>query len=289
LYFSISSPFSTQNSKSAITTPCHFPPSIIPHGAGLASLLPHKNPRHRTNPSSSPQGHLLWNAGRTLATHLEIHASSLIATHTVLELGAGAGLPSLICALNRAARVVVTDYPDTELIENLRHNIDSVLATGTSSEQGQQRARDVIVAEGYLWGADAAPLLSHLPSPKEGFDVLILADVLFNHSEHGKLISTVQRTLRKTRSARALVWFTPYRPWLLEKDLHFFKLAREAGFEVEKELEHVMDAVMFENDRGVGLSFLALLFPWRDSDWIYNSGSFCSGFLRLFLLTSKTG
>jgi nicotinamide N-methyltransferase len=43
---------------------------------------------------------------------------------TVLELGAGAGLPSLVCALNGAARVVITDYPDADLIENLRYNID---------------------------------------------------------------------------------------------------------------------------------------------------------------------
>lgn len=41
----------------------------------------------------------------------------------MLELGAGGGLPSLVCALNGAAQVVVTDYPDVDLIENLRYNI----------------------------------------------------------------------------------------------------------------------------------------------------------------------
>lgn len=41
----------------------------------------------------------------------------------MLELGAGAGLPSLICALNGADQVVVTDYPDSDLIDNLRYNI----------------------------------------------------------------------------------------------------------------------------------------------------------------------
>ena len=43
---------------------------------------------------------------------------------TVLELGAGAGLPSLVCALNGASQTVVTDYPDPELVENLQYNID---------------------------------------------------------------------------------------------------------------------------------------------------------------------
>lgn len=42
----------------------------------------------------------------------------------MLELGAGAGLPSLVCALNGASKVVVTDYPDAELIDNLRYNIE---------------------------------------------------------------------------------------------------------------------------------------------------------------------
>lgn len=42
----------------------------------------------------------------------------------MLELGAGAGLPSLVCAINGASQVVVTDYPDAELIENLRYNVD---------------------------------------------------------------------------------------------------------------------------------------------------------------------
>lgn len=42
----------------------------------------------------------------------------------MLELGAGAGLPSIVCALSGAKEVVVTDYPDADLVENLRYNID---------------------------------------------------------------------------------------------------------------------------------------------------------------------
>jgi nicotinamide N-methyltransferase len=84
-----------------------------------------------------------------------------------------------------------------------------------------------------------------------GFDVLILADLLFNHSEHAKLIKTVQLTLKKSPASRAYVFFTPYRPWLLDKDLAFFGLARDAGFTVTKLFEKLMDKVMFEEDAGV--------------------------------------
>jgi EEF1A N-terminal glycine/lysine methyltransferase len=96
-------------------------------------------------------------------------------------------------------------------------------------------------------------LLDYLPEASRalGFDTLILADLLFNHSEHGKLVNTVQQTLKKSASACALVFFTPYRPWLLEKDLAFFKVAEDAGFQVEKIFEKVMDKVLFEDDPGV--------------------------------------
>ena len=150
----------------------------------------------------------------------------------------------MICALHGAQQVVVTDYPDAALIENLRYNIDHCSA---GSKQ------QIAVAEGYLWGANTTSLTGHLPFQQQqpGFDLLILADLLFNHSEHSKLLSTVQSTLKKTRQSQALVFFTPYRPWLLEKDLAFFDLARQGGFDVEKIFEKVMEKVMFEEDPGV--------------------------------------
>jgi nicotinamide N-methyltransferase len=43
---------------------------------------------------------------------------------SILELGAGAGLPSLVAAINGARNVVVTDYPDADLVENLRYNVE---------------------------------------------------------------------------------------------------------------------------------------------------------------------
>ena len=159
----------------------------------------------------------------------------------MLELGAGAGLPSLVCAIHGAHKVVVTDYPDPDLIENLRHNIDHCDLIPSKPS---------IVAEGFLWGNPVEPLKVHLDASIDGFDLLILADILFNHSEHEKLVATVQQTLRRDDGACALVFFTPYRPWLLEKDLHFFDLARAAGLKVEKILEKTMDKVMFETDPG---------------------------------------
>lgn len=123
----------------------------------------------------------------------------------------------------------------------MRYNITHCASLPTPSN---------IVAEGYLWGAPVGDVIKHIPNGDEAFDVLILADLLFNHSEHAKLIKTVQLTLKKGPESRAYVFFTPYRPWLLEKDLAFFDLARKAGFAVEKTFEKVMEKVMFEEDPG---------------------------------------
>jgi nicotinamide N-methyltransferase len=92
---------------------------------------------------------------------------------------------------------------------------------------------------------------------------VILADLLFNHSEHAKLIQSVQQTLQKDANACALVFFTPYRPWLLEKDLAFFDLARENNFQVKQIFEKVMDKVLFEKDPGVCLGYFSLV---QDTD-----------------------
>jgi EEF1A N-terminal glycine/lysine methyltransferase len=194
-----------------------------------------------TDADASMQGHLLWNAGQVIAGYLEDNSAKLVENKSVLELGAGAGLPSLVAATLGARLVVVSDYPDQPLIANLQYNIDNCSLLHDKSN---------IVAEGYLWGSSTQNLTKHLHSAKEGFDLLILADILFNHSEHWKLLLTVRECLKKSAESVALVFFTPYRPWLLDKDLAFFDLAREADLLVDKICEQVMDKVMFENDRG---------------------------------------
>jgi nicotinamide N-methyltransferase len=216
-------------------------------------------------------GHHLWNAGRLISTYLEQNPS-LVKGKTILELGAGAGLPSIVCGVLGAGKVVVSDYPDPDLVANLWTNIKSCLPSSTArpepsllEDRGPRGGEGgLVVAEGYCWGADPEPLLSHLtpsiattaessshtPGSRPKFEVLILADLLFNHSEHAKLVATIKSTLARQPDAKALVFFTPYRPWLYDKDMAFFDLVKEEGFLVEKLLEEKMEKVMFEEDPG---------------------------------------
>ncbi|KAK4158370.1 protein N-methyltransferase [Chaetomidium leptoderma] len=190
------------------------------------------------------EAHHLWNGSRVVASHFEAHPA-LVHNRTVLELGAGAGLPSIVAATLGARRVVVTDYPDPDLVETMWRNV-------RGCELISEREK-VIVVDGLVWGADPAGVLGHLTGgagDEGGFDVLVLADLLFRHTEHGSMLRTIRQTLKKSRESKAFVVFTSYRPWLQHKDLAFFDLAREQGFVVDKVLERKMDRPLFEKDPG---------------------------------------
>lgn len=213
---------------------------------------------------SPTEAHHLWNGSRVISEWFEERPHE-VSRRTVLELGAGAGLPSIVAAALGARRVVMTDYPDPDIVETMERNVreNEGLGSAGESQEGAEKAvdgstswRDALVARGFVWGADPRPLLAELPDgagdgkDEKRFDVLILADLLFRHSEHGHLLDTIRDTLRRSRDSKALVFFTSYRPWLQHKDLAFFDLARERGFEVEKVLERMMERPMFVDDPG---------------------------------------
>ncbi|CAG8595526.1 17099_t:CDS:2, partial [Cetraspora pellucida] len=194
--------------------------------------------------------HQLWNASKCVAWYLDEH-KELVSNKNVLELGAGGALPSLISFLNGAKKVVITDYPDEKLIENIKYNMKLNL----SSKGGCDIVNLKVL--GYIWGNNTGPLLDAIASQQNSqsmtkrsyYDLIILSDLIFNHSQHSALLKTCEECL-DIENGQVLVFFTHHRPSLAHKDMEFFEKAKANGlFRVEKIFETVMKP-MFEKDTG---------------------------------------
>ncbi|WWC90644.1 uncharacterized protein L201_005580 [Kwoniella dendrophila CBS 6074] len=175
--------------------------------------------------------HPLWNTARIFTTFL-LKNPGLVKDRSVLELGAGAALPSIACAIAGAKQVVITDYPDTDLVENMRFNVD------TNVPGNLRSSVDVV---GHLWGHDVKHLMAR--TEDKGYDTLILSDL------HDALIKTVNATT--SPDGCVLVFFTSHRPHLVKEDNAFFpRLAESDGGWVYEKVVEEWAGAMFEEDPG---------------------------------------
>ncbi|RDB18927.1 Protein N-methyltransferase NNT1 [Hypsizygus marmoreus] len=194
-------------------------------------------------------GNYLWNAARAFASYLDEN-SELCLGRNVLELGAGGALPSIVAAKNGARQVVVTDYPDDELVRNMLYNIEENIPSSD---------RHRISVKGYIWGRPVQPLLDELGSTEglnSGFDLVILSDLVFNHSQHDALLTTCEQSLSSSpqpkgssQTPSVLVFYTHHRPHLAHRDMEFFSKARDRGWHCEEILTRTFPP-MFPEDSG---------------------------------------
>ena len=125
---------------------------------------------------------------------------------TVLELGAGTGLPSLLCALSGATSVVVTDHPDSPSLTT--GAIASTMASNLSSETEASKAR--IAIRGHAWGSKIMYSNTSYGTPLPGsaderFDRLIICDCLWLASQHENLASSTAHYLSSSAESCAIV------------------------------------------------------------------------------------
>jgi len=86
----------------------------------------------------------VWNAGVCLAHYIDSH-KDLVEDKYVLELGAGAGLPSFSCILNGVKHVVITDYPEENLISNIQSNVNGILSSMENLSKDSKNKATVLV------------------------------------------------------------------------------------------------------------------------------------------------
>lgn len=157
-------------------------------------------------------GDVVWAAGEEFARRILARQAPFEALGPgvrVLELGAGCGLPSLAAA-HTGADVVATDAP-------VAGGIFALAATARSMApqlSGRLRVRRLD------WGADA----------KEGpFDVVLLADVIYAPTAHGKLLATLRGVFEANPRAVAVVAFCLHGNAPDDRVLAFFDRARADG------------------------------------------------------------
>ena len=116
--------------------------------------------------------------------------------------------------------------------------------------------------KGYVWGTSTTELRKAI-EPKTTYDVIILSDLVFNHSQHHAMLKTCHELLTP-KTGRVYVFYTHHRPHLAHKDVEFFTIAQRPydpnadpndrevlgyGFETDHFLQEKMN-VMFEEDPG---------------------------------------
>ncbi|KAF5378190.1 hypothetical protein D9615_007502 [Tricholomella constricta] len=206
-------------------------------------------------------GNYLWNAARAFASYLDEHLD-IYQDKCVLELGAGGALPSIVAVKNGARKVVITDYPDDDLVKNIELNVETNISILN---------RERVSIQGYIWGRPIDPLLNALPKthPEPSFDLIILSDLIFNHSQHDALLTTCEAALAPapsesqgtSSSPSVLVFYSHHRPHLAHRDMEFFQQARERGWFCEEILTRKF-APMFPNDSGEE-SIRSTVHGWR--------------------------
>ncbi|PVF99375.1 hypothetical protein CPB86DRAFT_731353 [Serendipita vermifera] len=123
---------------------------------------------------------------------------------TWLELGAGTGLVSLVAATNKnpPSLVILTDYPDPLILDNLKLNV----------ETNRKRFMDTcsVKVDGYEWGNPADHL--KVGPTENGFDLIIMSDLLYFDKSHPTLLQSLTLLLARTEEARVYVAAGKYTP-----------------------------------------------------------------------------
>ena len=159
-------------------------------------------------------GFAVWEAARRIADSLQVQSID-VRERTVLELGAGLALPSLVAVkCGGASLAVATDYPDEELLANVSHNASLNFQQGSA-----QAARFKVCA--HQWGEDVTPLLKLNAGAR--FDVVILTDLIYKSSLHDELLRSVSLTLRPDGGVCICAYDVAHQPEQVEKD--FFAAA----------------------------------------------------------------
>ncbi|KAE8677388.1 Membrane trafficking VPS53 family protein isoform 1 [Hibiscus syriacus] len=129
-----------------------------------------------------------------MPTHLDFQGK------TVIEIGAGAGLPCLTAALLGATRVLLTDVQ--QLLPGLLNNVED------NGLMGKVGVKELV------WGSDES--MSGITNLKT-FDMVLMSDVLFDSEEMIGLGKTLKRVCGEGTQVWGATEMRPYRGECLDE------------------------------------------------------------------------
>ncbi|RDW83212.1 hypothetical protein BP5796_04703 [Coleophoma crateriformis] len=204
------------------------------------------------DPSSESRGlfsHFLWNSSLQLAEFIEEDPAWDVKGERVLELGAGSGLAGMIAGLKGAEKVVISDYPAPEVLENIAGNVKrNIDPRRNGTEDSPPQEINDIVVEGHEWGVldDTFSMQNN-----ESFGRILVADCLWMPWQHENLLKSIRWFMAPTGRAWVIAGFHTGR----EKMAGFYEEKRmhELGLEVEKIWERNAEGGTREwvTDRGI--------------------------------------
>ena len=188
--------------------------------------------------------HFLWNSGLQLAEFIEEDDQNWrVKGERVLELGAGTGLAGIVAALKGAKEVIISDYPASEVIANIKNNVKRNI--GSRELKGQIGEVGV---EGHEWG-----VLNDRFSAgyKEAFSRVLVADCLWMPWQHENLLKSIRWFLTIEGKAWIVAGFHTGR----EKMRGFYEtgLLDAVGLEIERIWERNAEGAQraWSIDRGI--------------------------------------
>jgi EEF1A N-terminal glycine/lysine methyltransferase len=164
----------------------------------------------------------VWPGCKALANFIDINRVDF-EKKSVIEFGAGCALPSCVAAMVGASNVVVTDYPGAHVLET----IELVMS------KNQLLPGNVSVL-GHEWGSDVLALLACNSDTK--FDAVLIAEPFWRDTKqyHSRLLQSIAAVLTKEGQCYIAFCHRPCEGHTIEDDLHFFVMAQQDSFDVEK-------------------------------------------------------
>lgn len=147
----------------------------------------------------------------------------LLQGHSIVELGAAAGLPSIVGAKLGAKLVCASDYPSPTVLENLKQNVEL------------NEVESNVVVKDHIWGTDVQSLLE--VNHGNQYDFVLAAECLWRHECHEALLQSMKALLKP--SGTLIVSYSHHIPDLEDSDDHFFTLCEQAGLHVVERITKV--------------------------------------------------